>query len=369
MRPEPATYARAVLTAPTSPVLLARDVAERVLRPQAERADTEGVDRAVVDEVSRTGLLGLAGPRGYGGADAPAPVLREVTEVLAGADGATWFVLHQHGSPLQTLARSEHVALRERHLRALCTGDLLAGVAIAHVRRPGAPAVSATRLPGGWRFDGAVGWATSWGIADLLLLAGLSAAGELVLALVPAVAQPGLVAGPPMRLAAMQGTATVTLTLSGLQVSDADVAQVSRADEWLEVDRVKTANATPAVFGLLQEVVRRLEETAARRRDRTAAVLAARLAEEGEELRRAAYALLDHVPAAEQVEDRLALRAASQELVVRAATALVVATGGSAMGLDAAPQRLAREAMFHLVQAQTGPVRQAALERLLERTR
>ena len=90
--------------------------------------------------------------------------------------------------------------------------------------------------------------------------------------------------------------------------------------------------------------------------------------QEGEELRRAAYALLDHVPADEQVEDRLALRGASLELVVRAATALVAATGGSAMGLDAAPQRLVREAVFHLVQAQTGPVRRATLERLLERT-
>ena len=352
----------------TSPVSTARVVADRLIVPHAEQVDVEGVRRAAVDEVAAAGLLGLAGPRGYGGAAAPAPVLREVTEVLAGACGATWFVCTQHALPLAVLSASEHVALKERHLRALCTGGTLAGVAVAHLRRPGAPAVSATRTPGGWRFDGRVSWATSWGLADLLLIGGRSAAGEIVLALLPAREQPGLTAGAPLRLAAMQGTSTVVLTLDGLRVPDADVAEVVRAADWLEADRLKTANATPAVFGLLASVVRRLAELARDRGDRTAATLATRLGEEGDDLRGQAYALLDHVAPADQVEDRLALRGAALELVVRASTALVVATGGGAMALAAAPQRLAREALFHLVQAQTQPVREATLQRLLERT-
>ena len=357
----------AELLAPDA-VAVARDLAARVLRPQAEQADTGGVERGVVDVLGRAGLLGLAGPRGYGGSEAPPPVLREVTEVLAGADGATWFVTTQHALPLQSLGRSDNVALKERHLRALCTGGLLAGVAVAHLRRPGAPAVTARRVDGGWRLDGSVGWASSWGLADLLLLGGLSPDGEVVLALLPARPGPGLTAGAPMRLAAMQGTATVALAVDGLWVAHGDVVEVSRAAEWLEADRLKTANATPAVFGLLQEVVQRLADTAGQRGDRTAAVLADRLGEEGAQLRQAAYALVDHVPAHEQVPDRLALRGASLELVVRAASALVAATGGSAMSLASAPQRLAREALFHLVQAQTGPVREATLQRWTERT-
>ena len=353
---------------PRAPVRAALELAERVLVPDAERVDVEGVDRARVDAVAAAGLLGLGGPRGYGGTEAAEPVRREVTEVLAGACGATWFVGTQHALPLQTLARSGNVGLKERHLRAMCTGGALAGVAVAHLRRPGAPAVTARRAAGGWTFDGAIGWATSWGLADLLLVGGLSPDGEVVLALVPARAQEGLAAGPPMRLAAMQGTSTVALTLDGLRVADADVAEISRAAQWLEADRFKTANATPAVFGLLAAVVRRLAETAERRGDRTAAGLALGLRDEADDLRQRAYALLDHVPAYEQVDDRLALRGASLELAVRAATALVVATGGSAMSLSAPPQRLAREAMFHLVQAQTPAVRDATLQRLAERT-
>ena len=112
--------------------------------------------------------------------------------------------------------------------------------------------------------------------------------------------------------------------------------------------------------------MRRLSDTASRRDDGTAAALAQQLGREGERLRRVAYTLIDDVPAAEQIDDRLAVRASSLELVVRTATALVAASGGSGMAASAAPQRLMREAMFHLVQAQTAPVREATLQLLRE---
>ena len=311
---------------------------------------------------------GLTGPRGYGGADAPPGVVREVTEALGGACGATWFVWAQHASPVQALSRSGNVALKERRLRELCTGGLLAGVAFSHLRRAGTPAVLATRADGGWVFDGTAPWATSWGLADVLALSGLTADGQVVQVLLPARDQPGLTASADLRLAAMQATSTVSLELRGLRVADADVVEVVRVEQWREADRLRTANVGPATFGLLATVVSRLRETGSGRGGPTAVELARRLAEEAEDLRRAAYALLDHVPADEQVEDRLALRAAVLELAVRAATSLVAASGGSALALTAPPQRLLREALFHLVMAQTGPVREATLHRLLEQT-
>ena len=350
-----------------SPVLAARQLAEDLLRPQAERVDTGRVPRSHLDALAAAGLFGLTGPPAYGGGGAARPVAREVTELLAGADAATWFVLTQHAMPLAMLIASTNEPLRERLLRPLCTSTL-AGVAVANLRSPGRPAVTATRIDGGWRFDGQVGWMTSWGICDVVLLAGLSSDGQAVFALVPAVDAAGLTASPPMLLAAMQATSTVTLALDGLAVRAADIVAIEPVAAWLEVDRVKTANITPAVFGLLSDTVRRLTETASARGDTTAAELAERLRDEGDALRVQAYALIDHVPAAEQVEDRLAIRAEALELLVRSATALVTATGGSAMAVGSAPQRRLREAAFMLVQAQTGPVREATLQRLLERT-
>ena len=351
-------------TTTSLPVQRARALADELLRPAAEQVDQTVVPRAHLDAWGAAGLLGLAGPREHGGGGAPPAVVREVVEVLAGACGATWFVATQHALPLATLAGSDNAALQERLLPGMCTGEVLAGVAVAQLRRQGPPAVTATRTATGWRFDGHVGWMTSWGICDVVLLGGLSDEGRTVLALVPARDSDGLTASAPLPLAAMQATRTVTLDLDGFRVDDDDIAGTPSTVDWLAVDAAKTANPSPHTFGLQREAVRRLDETAVRRNDGTAAALAQQLGREGERLRRVAYTLLDDVPAGEQVEDRLAVRAASLELVVRTTTALVAASGGAGMSLDAAPQRLAREAVFHLVQAQTPPVREATLQLL-----
>ena len=353
-------------TATSTTVLRARALADELLRPQAEQVDRTVVPRSHLDAWGRAGLLGLAGPGSHGGGQAPPRVVREVTEVLAGACGSTWFVATQHALPLASLAASRNEALRERLLAAMCSGQVLSGVAVAQLRRSGPAAVTATRVPGGWRFDGHVGWMTSWGICDVFLLGGRSPDGEVVTVLVPARETDGLRASEPMALAAMQATRTVTLDLDGLVVSDTEVVDVVDVQDWLDADRAKTANPSPHAFGLQLECVRRLTELAARRDDGTAAALAHQLGTEGQRLRAIAYTLLDDVPAGEHLEDRLAVRAASLELVVRTAAALVAATGGSAMALDAAPQRLVREALFQLVQAQTAPVREATLQLLRE---
>jgi hypothetical protein len=350
----------------TPPVEAARSLADDLIRPLAEQVDRSVVPRSHLDAWGRAGLLGLAGPVAYGGGGAPAAVVREVTEVLAGACGATWFVATQHALPLATLAASSNDALKDRLLRGMCTGEVLSGVAVAQLRRPGPPAVVATRTDTGWRLDGQVAWMTSWGICDVFLLAAVTPDGEAVLAMVPAREGPGLAASTPMSLAAMQAAVTVTLELDSYAVDDSDVATVLPLTDWLAVDAGKTANPSPHTFGLQREAVRRLTDTASRHGDGTAAALAQQLGREGERLRRVAYTLLDDVPAREQIEDRLAVRAASLELVVRTTTALVAASGGAAMGRSAAPQRLMREAVFHLVQAQTAPVREATLQLLRE---
>ncbi len=347
-------------------VLRARALADELLRPAAEQVDTSVVPRAHVTAWGDAGLLGLSGPRAYGGGGAPAEVQREVTEVLAGACGATWFVITQHASPLGALVQTDNETLRERLLPALCDGSMLAGIAVAHLRRPDPPPVTATRTADGWRFDGRVGWMTSWGLCEVFLLWGVTAQGDAVAAFVPAHESPGLTASAPMALAAMQATRTVTLELSGLQVDDADVARVVPLEQWRAADRLKTANASAHTFGLQRECVRRLQEVAARRDDGTAAALAHQLGREGERLRRVAYTLLDAMPEAEHLDDRLAVRASALELTVRTATALVAAAGGGGMASAAAPQRLAREALFGLVQAQTPAGRESTLQLLRE---
>ena len=346
-------------------VVAARRLAAELLVPQAQQVDDprgSGVPRSHVDALAARGLMGVTAPRDVGGLGDAAAVDREVVETLAGACGSTWFVATQHRTPL-AVALDAPAPLRARWARPLATGQALGGIALAHVRRPGTPPVAAEREPGGWRLSGAVGWCTSWGLADVLCLAAQTPEEDLLLCLVEAHDQPGLVAGEPWRLAAVQGTATVTLSLDGLRVDDGDVAAVVPRARFLAADAAKVANATPAVFGLVRTAVAALRETAERRRLAPAAALADAVEAEAVALRARVYALVDDVPAPERLEERRALRARAGELAVRATSGLVAARAGGALALSDPAQRLAREALFHLVQAQTPEVRAAQLDR------
>lgn len=84
---------------------------------------------------------------------------------------------------------------------------------------------------------------------------------------------------------------------------------------------------------------------------------------------RAAYRLVDEVPAGDRSAERLDLRAAATELATRAGAALVVAQAGGAMLRTSPAQRWAREAMFHQVQAQTAAVRAAQIRRYADVSR
>ncbi|MDQ6875083.1 MAG: acyl-CoA/acyl-ACP dehydrogenase [Actinomycetota bacterium] len=361
----PSLLATPALLAREPAVGRAQELADRLLTPRAQQVDAEGVPLTHVHALRDAGLIGLAGPADAGGGAAAPAVARAVTETLSGACGNTWFVLTQHALPLAMTVASGNPAVCGRYLRPLATGESLAGVAVAHVRRPRPPAVTARPAGDGWSVDGTVGWFTSWGLADVFLL-GAQAGDDLVFFLVDAQPQRGLSAGGELPLAAMGGTHTTTLQLSGLQLGADRVVDVVPREQWLASDATKTANVTPAVFGLLRAVVAELVRTAERRGSAEAADLAAALDAEGGSLRAEAYRLIDEVPAGEAVDRRLALRATACELTVRAAAALIAAQAGAAMLLSSPAQRWAREALFHQVQAQTAAVRAAQLRRYAE---
>ncbi|PAZ09128.1 acyl-CoA dehydrogenase [Streptomyces sp. SA15] len=341
------------MTTATHPLVTrARQLASGVLAPQAERVDQEGVPASHVEAVKRSGLLGVSAPTEYGGAAAPGAVARETAEILSGACCSTWFVQTQHYTPVQLLARSE-LPVRVRLLRPLATGELLSGIAYAHVRAFPRRPVRATPERGGWRFDGTVPWYTGWGLNDVMLLAGVTDGGEVVFAFTEARAQPGLRPSAPMRLAALTATRTVSLELEGLWLPDETVVLRAPYEKWSAADRTKTVSASPAVFGIAEAALDMLDED-------VAGPLRTRLVE----VRRRAYALADHPVPNEHLEERLALRTRAYEVMRTATTAAVVAGGGRSMTLTSKAQRLAREGLFLLVQGQTAESRRAHLNTL-----
>ena len=344
--------------APHPLVSAARALADGLLAPNAARVDQEGMPASHIEAVRRSGLLGVSAPREYGGAGAPDRVAREVQEILAGACCSTWFVQTQHHTPVRLLARSE-LPVRERLLGPLASGELLAGIAYAHVRAFPRVPVRATAERDGWRFDGTVPWYTGWGLGDVMLLAGVTDSAETVFAFADAREQPGLRASAPMQLAALTAARTVSLELDGLWLPGESVVLRTPREKFALVDLPRSTNASPAVFGVAYAALRVLEDAG---ETETAQGLRGRL----DEVRQQAYELADHPVPHEHVAERLALKTQSYDLMRAATTAAVVAGGGRTMDVRHPAQRLAREGMFLLVQGQTSVVRRAHLDALVE---
>ncbi|MER6693279.1 acyl-CoA dehydrogenase family protein [Streptomyces minutiscleroticus] len=334
----------------------ARRLAAEVLAPHAERVDREGLPAGHVAAVKRSGLLGASAPVAHGGTAAPAAVRREIAEILAGACCSTWFLETQHHTPVRLLSEAP-APVRDRLLRPLAEGELLAGVAYAHLRAHPRVRVRASRARGGWRFEGRVPWYTGWGLNDVMLLAGVTDDGEALFAAVEAREQTGLRPSPPMRLAALTATRTVSVELTGLKVPDDAVVLRLPYERWAAADRPRNTNAAPAVFGIARAALGVLEECGDRDAARTARALRTRL----DRVRRQAYALADHPVPHEHVAERLALKTRAYDLMRAATTAAVVAGGGRSLDLGSRAQRLAREGLFLLVQGQTADVREAHL--------
>jgi alkylation response protein AidB-like acyl-CoA dehydrogenase len=348
------------------------DVIADVVAAHAARTDVEGVRRQSLDALAEAGLLGQALE--------PVAAQRELAELIAGSDAATWFCWVQHQTPLRTVAGSvagmrspAPATLREELLPGLRTGRLVGAVAFAHVRRPGPANPQATRVDGGWRLDGTLDWVTSWDIADVVMVMAQGAGADadaLVCGILPAgrsgVEVSGLRVGEPLDLLALSATHTRPLVLSDVHVPDDRVAAVLDRSAWLAADAVRTADANPAAFGLARASVAELHHLADQRSDAALGELSAALVEECRTIRAAAYASSD---ADGPVRERLHLRAASLDLALRAATAVVLARAGAAMRRGLSAERRVREAMFLQVQAQTRATRNASLALLVERSR
>ncbi|WP_328621871.1 acyl-CoA dehydrogenase family protein [Streptomyces sp. NBC_00354] len=345
------------------------EVAVGTLGPVAEETAQEGVPRSHLDALARCGAYGALGhtPRPGSGLTTR-QVVREVNELLSAADPSTWFVHTQHFAlvkALQAATGSEAAALREQWAPALASGARRGTAGFAFLRHA-RPPVTAEPVADGWRLRGRVPWMTGWGLTDVVYLGALAPDDRVLSAAVACGpdGDPGLVAAGSAPLWAMNGTRTVAVEVRDVLVPRSAVISVQPRAEWTRAYDLENANAHPAVFGHVRAAADFLLRSAPAAGS-AYEELGHRVAQEAARLRAEAYALRDELPPEERVEDRLALRAAVLELGVRAATACVAATGGRAMSYGNTAGRLAREAQFHLIQAQTSRLRTEMARRLL----
>ena len=333
----------------------AQSVADQVLFPAAQDVDL-GLRRP--DDGLRTladaGLFGIAGPDPSGGADLGPVEARRVIAAVGSGCGATFFVWVQHHGVMRTVRSSPNSALVEQMLAPMCSGDVIAGVAFAHLRRTGPPAIRAQPTgDGGWQLDGHAPWATSWGIADWFCVAAASDRDEIVWVRVPGSISPGFTA-TPLALPVFAHTGTVAFTFDGYHAAVGDVVSVDDLDSWRRADRRQAAIGQPAVLGVVARAIMLLGEQADADSVDAAGRLDAELAaqwQRDEEL----------VAARESIEAMSDHRAGCLDLARRSTTALLASVGGAGMDLSHPAQRLAREADFYVIQAQTADGRSAVL--------
>lgn len=347
---------------PTSESVLdrARRIADEVLFPIAQEVDrAPRVPASSLHELAHAGLFGMAGPASHGGLDLPRDVAWRVAAAIGGACGATFFVWAQHHTAVRTLRTSANTKLVDDLLEDLCAGRAISGVAFAHLRRADPPSILATRVEGGWVLDGFSPWTTSWGLADWFAIAGESADRELVWTLVPAGDASGVTA-TPLALPVLMSTGTVLLRFQQCFVPDSHVMAVGSADRWRHDDRFLSAIGVPIPLAIAQRAARLLAELG--EHDPLALEASGRLVDECD-LR--AAAIDDLLASMDDSEDYVARasdhRAACLHLAQRATTALLAASGGRGMDLAHPAQRLAREASFYVIQAQTADGRAATL--------
>jgi alkylation response protein AidB-like acyl-CoA dehydrogenase len=154
---------------------VARDYAERRLRPVAARLDREGTFPAEqLGEMAALGLMGVNLPEALGGAEAGVVAYSLAMMEIAAACASTAVTMAVTNMVGEVIAAFGTEAQRRRHVPALTSGRYLAGAfALSEPGAgsdPGGMRTTATRVDGGYLLDGQKQWITSGAYAGVFVV-------------------------------------------------------------------------------------------------------------------------------------------------------------------------------------------------------
>ncbi len=153
---------------------LARDFAEREIRPHAEAWDREGAfPRAVIEQLGELGFMGMLIPEAYDGLALDTASYLLALEQIAWGDSSVAVAMSVHNSlPTQMLLASGSEEQKERWLKPMARGEMLGAFALSEADA-GSDAASlsaqARRVDGGWVLNGSKAWITNGGFGDVVI--------------------------------------------------------------------------------------------------------------------------------------------------------------------------------------------------------
>lgn len=309
-------------------------------------------------------LLALRCPAEYGGPGVDDAEFRQFQELIARTSGALAFLQTQHQSAASLLSKSNNEALKAETLPKMGTGERRIGIGFSQLRRPGAPMTRAKRVDGGYELNGLVPWITGYMFFPEFMVGASLESGEAVFGILPFIKTDTLSFSEPMKLAAMESGLTVAGEINRHFLPDELVVDV-KPEGW--IFRNDQINITLQGFFALGCAAGSLDvlETAFARKQH-AAIEAARSALESEVIACRSAMMAAQVTSGDlTTEEKLNLRGWAIDLAMRCAHAAVAASGGAANMASHPAQRLLREALVYTVSAQTEPIMEATLSRLI----
>src|SRR2546430_7140095 len=202
-------------------VELAREFARTKIEPFAAEWDRRAYfDREVIDELGRLGFLGMCAPEEYGGLGLDTLTYLLVLEETAAADASIAVSLSIHNAiPTTMLMRHGSSAQKDRWLKAMAHGELLAGFALSEPESGSDAAALRTRAVRDgdrWVLSGAKAWATNGGTADLMMVLARSEQG--ICAFIVPTDAPGYRPGTPEDKMGLRASNTVALALEDVRL-------------------------------------------------------------------------------------------------------------------------------------------------------
>src|SRR6184192_457647 len=202
-------------------VELAREFAREKIEPFAAEWDrTSHFPRDVVDELGRLGFLGMCTPEEYDGMGLDTVTYLMLLEEIAAADASIAVSLSIHNAiPTTMLVRHGTAAQKERFLKGMARGELLAGFALSE-RESGSDAVAlrarAVRDGDRWVLSGTKAWATNGATADLMMVMARTERG--ISAFIVPTDTPGYRPGKAEEKMGLRASNTVALALEDVRL-------------------------------------------------------------------------------------------------------------------------------------------------------
>jgi alkylation response protein AidB-like acyl-CoA dehydrogenase len=312
----------------------------------------------------RAGALRWCIPSPLGGLELSPAELLSGYEQLAGACLTTIFILSQRDAACRRLRDGDNPELRERLLPQLANGSANATVGLSQLttsRQHMQPSLSATLRGQDVVFNGTIPWVTGAEEADYIVIGGVLEDGAQILAVLQRT-QAGVTVGPPLPLAALEGSLTAELRCDNVVIGREWIL-AGPAAQVITVGKGGTGGLETSclALGLAGAALAYLEKEAASRPDLNDTYK--HLADTGDQLRTEMHGL---ALGACGSADAAALRARANTLVLRTTQAALTASKGTGFLRTHPAQRWARQALFFLVWSCPRPATDATLAYLAQ---